>query len=173
MFWSPSHLGINLRPARGAGQTRKVALSVGAWRENLLRSGVENRFVLPGTEIVGLTFICGLEVGRAIDSHSANGAKSVIMGIHEVRMGIHPAAALIFHVVRGLFGDFSAKIALDHAEREINAGGNAARRGELAVFDKTHTALDVDIWKYQGEVNVGVVMRGRGLGPRAGLFLPG
>ena len=45
-----------------------------------------------------------------------------------------------------------AVIALDNAEREINAGGESARGGEIAVFYESSSPLEPDIWKLFGKV---------------------
>ena len=58
---------------------------------------------------------------------------------------------LVLHVISSRVGDLAAEVALDHAKREIDAGGKSAGAGEIAIFDEPGSALEVNIWELHGK----------------------
>ena len=68
-----------------------------------------------------------------------------------IRIGIHPALPLILHGVGGLRCDFAPVIALDHAQRQIDARRKAACCGEVPVFNEPRAALELNFRKLHRE----------------------
>src|SRR5437016_7276645 len=83
-------------------------------------------------------------------------------GVSLIRIRIHPAEPLIFHVISCLLRDLAAEVALDHSERQIDAGGKSARGGKVSIFDEPRSALEVDFRKLIGERNKRAVKCVRG-----------
>jgi hypothetical protein len=81
--------------------------------------------------------------------------------VNLVRIGIHPAESLIFHVIGCLLRDLAAEVALDDAEREVNAGGKSAGRSQISIFHEPRSALEMDIRKLIGKRNKRTVICGR------------
>ena len=68
-----------------------------------------------------------------------------------IRIRIHPAASLIFHVVSRFFGDIAAVVTLYHPQREIDARRKSARGRKISVFHKARAALQIDLRKVHCE----------------------
>src|SRR5271154_3955772 len=113
--------------------------------------GVELLFVARGAKPVGCAVVDGTRgVGR-IDRHVANGAESARVGgsaqlcVFSVGVGVEPAASLIFEVECGFGRNRAAVVALDDAEREINARRKSARGSKVAVFDESGAPFDLHV----------------------------
>ncbi len=77
---------------------------------------------------------------------------------------------MIFHVVGSFLGDVAAVVALDHAEREIDARGKSAGAGEIPVFDEPGAALEMDIRElHRKRIKCGVKCGGGFAGQQPGL----
>src|SRR5258708_37147705 len=77
-----------------------------------------------------------------------------------IRIGIHPAFSLIFHVVSGLPGNLATVIAFDHTEREIDSGRKTTGGCEVYIFDKARAGLGLNVLKLQGTMSERAVRRG-------------
>src|SRR6266567_9024623 len=83
--------------------------------------------------------------------------------VNLIGIRVHPALSLIFHVVGTFLGNVAAVIALDHAEREIDAGRKPAGGREISIFDEPRAALELNIRKFHRETSERAMKRGRGL----------
>src|SRR5205085_7032307 len=73
-----------------------------------------------------------------------------------------PACALIFHVVGDLLRDLGSVIPLNHVQRGVHAGSQAAGSDELAIVDEASASLQIHLWKLRCEHFEEIVM-GRGI----------
>ena len=79
-----------------------------------------------------------------------------------IRIRVHPAFALIFHVVSGLPGNLATVIAFDHTEGEIDSGRKSASGCEISILDEARAALELNVRKFYGKASKRAVIRGRG-----------
>src|SRR6266480_2293235 len=82
--------------------------------------------------------------------------------VNLIGIRVHPALPLLFHVVGIFLGTVAAAIALDHAEREIDARRKSASAGEIAIFHEASTALEAYIRELHGKRDKRAVKCGRG-----------
>src|SRR5688572_12487130 len=74
-----------------------------------------------------------------------------------------PSGSLIFHVGGGPLRNLPAKVALDDAQRQIGAAGQAAGRRNALAFHETHPALHLDVWILSFELVEKLMVRRRHL----------
>src|SRR4030095_11125775 len=117
--------GDSSRVAHQASQAFPVCV------QKFIRRGVECFLVVIGTKIVGRALKNRLWRCGGIDIHSTYRTEWVFSAgnwrarVNLIRIGIYPAKPLIFHVVGCFLRDLATEVALDHAEREINSGGQS------------------------------------------------
>jgi len=109
------------------------------------------------TEVICLSLINGF-LGK-IGVHPAHRADRVIGGllrnlsVGRVRIWIQPSFTLIFHLVRCFRGHGMAEIAFDHAQRQIDTGGESARTGKIARLNESRSSFDLNIGISLLEIN--------------------
>ena len=54
-----------------------------------------------------------------------------------VRVWVHPAFALIFHIESGFARNFAPKVALHNPQREIDARGKSTGTSEIGVLNES------------------------------------
>src|SRR4029450_2590520 len=154
--------GDSSRIAHQASQAFPVGV------QKFIRRGVECFLVVIGTKIVGRVLKNRLWRCGGIDIHSTYRTERVFSAgnwrgrVNLVRIGIHPAKPLIFHVIGCLLRDLAAEIAFDDAECEIKSRGESPSSSEVAILDEPGSTLEVDIRKLVGKRNKCTVVRGRG-----------
>src|SRR6516162_11867159 len=107
-------------------------------------------------EVVGLAPIHRPRCGRGIDLHVAHRtagvsrSRSLARAVDLVGARIHPALALILHVVGGLRGYLTAEVALHDSKREIDSARQTARAGEVARIDEARTTHQLHVRELHG-----------------------
>src|SRR5205807_4448116 len=132
------------------------------------RTSVERFLVVVRAEIISRAFKHGRRRGLWIDIHSAHRTKRMLRcgnrhdSIGLIRIRVHPAFSLIFHVVSGLPGNLATVIAFDHTEGEIDSGRKTTGGCEISILDEARAALELNVRKFYGKASTRAVIRGRG-----------